>query len=40
LEHFKETEGLSKLYITKVVDPNSVGVDLSDYMIREAGMGR
>lgn len=40
LEHFKETEGLSKLYITKVVDPNSVGIDLSDYMLREAGMGR
>lgn len=40
LEHFKETEGLSKLYIIKVVDPNSVGIDLSDYMIREAGMGR
>jgi putative nucleotidyltransferase with HDIG domain len=40
LEHFRETEGLSKLYITKVVDPNSVGIDLSDYMIREAGMGR
>jgi HD-GYP domain-containing protein (c-di-GMP phosphodiesterase class II) len=37
LEHFKEQEGLSKLYITKVVDPNSVGIDLSDYMIRETG---
>jgi putative nucleotidyltransferase with HDIG domain len=35
LELFKETEGLSKLYITKVIDPNSVGIDLSDYMIRE-----
>jgi putative nucleotidyltransferase with HDIG domain len=40
LEHFKETDGLSKLYITKVVDPDSVGIDLSDYIIREAGMGR
>jgi HD-GYP domain-containing protein (c-di-GMP phosphodiesterase class II) len=40
LEHFKETEGLSKLYISKVVDPNAVGIDLSDYMIRESGMGR
>lgn len=40
LEHFKETDGLSKLYIAKVVDPDAVGVDLSDYMIREAGMGR
>jgi hypothetical protein len=40
LEHFKETEGLSKLYIAKVIDPDSVGIDLSDYMIREAGMGR
>jgi putative nucleotidyltransferase with HDIG domain len=40
LEHFKEQEGLSKLYITKVVDPNAVGIDLSDYMIRESGMGR
>ncbi len=39
LEHFKEKEGLAKLYITKVVDPNAVGIDLSDYMIREA-MGR
>lgn len=39
LEHFKEKEGLAKLYITKVVDPNVVGIDLSDYMIREA-MGR
>ncbi|MFI3220310.1 MAG: HD-GYP domain-containing protein [Methylococcales bacterium] len=40
LEHFKEKEGLSKLHITKVVDPNAVGIDLSDYMIRESGMGR
>ena len=40
LEHFKETEGLSKLYIAKVIDPDSVGIDLSDYMIREACMGR
>jgi putative nucleotidyltransferase with HDIG domain len=40
LEHYKEQEGLSKLYITKVIDPNSVGIDLSDYMIRESGMGR
>jgi putative nucleotidyltransferase with HDIG domain len=40
LEHFKEQEGLSKLYITKVIDPSSVGVDVSDYMIRESGMGR
>ena len=40
LEHFKETEGLSKLYISKVVDPNSVGIDLSSYMLREASMGR
>ncbi len=40
LEHFKETEGLAKLYISKVVDPDAVGVDLSDYIIREAGMGR
>ncbi len=39
LEHFKEKEGLAKLYITKVVDPNAVGIDLRDYMIREA-MGR
>jgi HD-GYP domain-containing protein (c-di-GMP phosphodiesterase class II) len=40
LEHFKEQEGLSKLYITKVVDPDSVGIDLSDYMVRETSMGR
>jgi hypothetical protein len=40
LEHYKEQEGLSKLYITKVIDPDSVGIDLSDYMIRESGMGR
>jgi hypothetical protein len=40
LEHFKEKEGLSKLYITKVIDPSTVGIDVSDYMIREAGMGR
>lgn len=41
LEHFKEKEGLAKLYIVKVVDPNVVGIDLSDYMIRETGsMGR
>jgi hypothetical protein len=40
LEHFKEQEGLSKLYITKVVDPDSVGIDLSDYMVRETSMSR
>ncbi|MCX7068840.1 MAG: HD-GYP domain-containing protein [Methylococcales bacterium] len=40
LEHFKEKEGLSKLHITKVVDPNAVGIDLSDYMIRESSMGQ
>jgi putative nucleotidyltransferase with HDIG domain len=40
LEHFRETEGLSRLYIVRVVDPNSVGIDLSEYMIREASMGR
>ena len=40
LEHFKEKEGLARLYIAKVVDPNAVGIDLSEYMIRETGMGR
>jgi HD-GYP domain-containing protein (c-di-GMP phosphodiesterase class II) len=40
LEHFREQEGLSKLYIIRVVDPNSVGIDLSEYMIREASLGR
>lgn len=35
LEHFREQEGLSKLYIVKVIDPESVGIDLSEYMIRE-----
>ena len=40
LEHFKDQEGLAKLYITKVVDPKVVGIDLSEYMIRESGMGR
>jgi putative nucleotidyltransferase with HDIG domain len=40
LEHFKEKEGLAKLYITKVVDPNSVEIDLADYMIRETSVGR
>jgi len=40
LEQFKfsiSTRSL-KLSITKVVDPDSVGIDLSDYIIREAGM--
>lgn len=40
LEHFREQEGLSKLYIVKVIDPESVGIDLSEYMIRESMMGR
>jgi putative nucleotidyltransferase with HDIG domain len=40
LEHFKEKEGLAKLYITKVVDPNLVDIDLADYMIRETSAGR
>jgi putative nucleotidyltransferase with HDIG domain len=38
LEHFKDQEGLAKLYITKVIDPDAVGIDLSEYMIRETGM--
>lgn len=38
LEHFKEKEGLAKLYIVKVIDPEAVGIDLSDYMIRESSM--
>lgn len=37
LEHFKDENGLAKLHINRVVDPNSVGIDLGDYMIREMG---
>jgi putative nucleotidyltransferase with HDIG domain len=35
LDNFKDSEGVPKLFINKVIDPESVGIDLSDYMIRE-----
>lgn len=38
LENFKETVGLSKLYIVKVVDPSSVGIDFNDYMFKELSL--
>lgn len=40
LDNFKDPEGAPRLMITKVIDPESVGIDLSDYMIREVGIGR
>jgi HD-GYP domain-containing protein (c-di-GMP phosphodiesterase class II) len=36
LDNFREQVGLSKLYITKIIDPTSVGIDVSNYMIEEA----
>lgn len=36
LEYFKDPVGLSKLYITKVIDPDSEGIKLSNYMIKKS----
>lgn len=40
LDNFKNKDGSPQLFIVKVLTPESVGIDLSDYIIREAGMGK
>lgn len=40
LDNFKDKDNSPRLMITKVIDPESVGIDLSDYLIREVGIGR
>jgi HD-GYP domain-containing protein (c-di-GMP phosphodiesterase class II) len=38
LDNFKDDEGNPLLFIIKVVPPESVGIDLTDYLIREVAM--
>jgi HD-GYP domain-containing protein (c-di-GMP phosphodiesterase class II) len=40
LDHARNKDGTPQLFIAKVITPESVGIDLSDYLIREAGLGR
>jgi putative nucleotidyltransferase with HDIG domain len=40
LDNFKNKDGSPQLFIINVITPESVGIDLSDYVIREAGFGR
>lgn len=35
LDSFKNNDGTAQLFIVKVIPPETVGIDLSDYMIRE-----
>jgi hypothetical protein len=39
LDKFRDHDGKPILLINKVINPSTVGIDLSEYMVRELGIG-
>lgn len=38
LDNAKDKQGVQQLFVVKVIDPETVGIDLSDYMVRDLNL--